>query len=81
MHILRAPDFFVAITTVLTHAVGSLTFVSTPRFSKRCSSALNFSLRAVGICRKAITEGSAFSSTLRWTVPGRFPRSFAKTSG
>ena len=34
MHILRAPDFFVAITKVLTHAVDSLTFVSSPRFSK-----------------------------------------------
>lgn len=79
--ILRAPDFFVAITTLFTHAVGSSTFASTPRFSKRSSSALNFSLSAVGIRREGVTEGSAFSSTLRWTVPGRVPRSFAKTSG
>ena len=34
IHTLRAPDFFVAITTLLTHAVGSSTFASTPRFYK-----------------------------------------------
>ena len=81
INILRAPNFFVAITILLTHAVGSSTFASTPRFFKGSSSALNFSLSAVGIRHDGVTEGSTFLSTLRWTVPGRVPRSFAKTSG
>ena len=81
MHILREPDFFVAIPTLLTHAVGSSTFAHTRTFSKRSSSPLNFSLTTIGISRKGVTEGSAFSLTLRWTVPGWAPRSFQKTSG
>lgn len=81
MHILRAADFFVTLTTLLTHAVCSSTFANTPRFSEWSSSALNLLLRAVGICCAGVMESSAFSSTLRWTLPGRAPRSLVKTSG
>ena len=50
-------------------------------FVQDCSSPLNFSLTTIGISREGVTEGSAFSLTLRWTVPGWAPRSFQKTSG
>ena len=81
MHILRAPDLFVVIKTLLTHAMGSSTTANTPRFSRWSRSALNFPLRAVAINREGVTEGSAFSPTLGWTVPGRVPGFFEQTSG
>ena len=62
MHILRAPDFLVAITTLLTHFVGSSTFSRTSRLSSQSSSSLNFPLRAVGTWREGVMDGSAFSS-------------------
>ena len=81
MRILRAPDFLVAMTTLLTHAVGSSTFARTPGLSNRLSSALNFSLRAVGTWREGVMEGSSFSSSIcRCTVLGRVPRFFENTS-
>ena len=58
MHILRAHNFLVAMATLLTHAV------------MRSTSALNFSLRAVGTHGVCLTDGCALLSTCRWTVPG-----------
>ena len=81
MHILREPDLFVAIPTLLIHAVGSSTSAHTRTLSKRFSSPLNFSLTTIGIGRERVSEGSAFSLRLRWTMPGWAPRSFQKTSG
>ena len=80
MSIFRAPDFLVAMTTLLTHDVGSSTFAKTPRLSSRSSSALNFSLRAVGTRCEGMMDGSAFSSVCRCTVRGRVPRFFESTS-
>ena len=80
IHILRAPDFLVAMTTLLTHAVGSSTFASTPRLSSQSSLALNFSLRAVRTQCEGMTEGSASSSICRCTVLGRVQRFFKNTS-
>lgn len=64
MHILRAPDFLVAMSTLLTHAEGSSTLANTPRSSKRSSSTLNFSLRADGIHHEFVMEGLALSCGL-----------------
>ena len=57
MQILNAPDFLVAMTTMLTHAVGSSTVASTPRLSSRFSSSFYFSLSAVGIRLGGVIDG------------------------
>ena len=80
MHILRAPDLLVAMTTLLTHAVESSTLARTPRLSSRSRSALNFSLRTVITRHEGVMDGSAFSSICRCTVPGRVPRFSENTS-
>ena len=80
MDILRVPDFLVTMTTLLTHAVGLSTFARTPRLSSRSSSALRFSLRAVGTGHEGVTDSSALSSICRCTALGMVPRSFENTS-
>ena len=56
MQTLIPPDLLIAIATVLTHGVGSLTGVITPRFCNRSISSLNFNLTAA-CCRYPLGEG------------------------
>ena len=74
------PDFLVAIATLLTGSVGSLTGVITPTFCNRSILSLNFNLGAAGTLREWVMTGRTSVLTSRWTSPADVPRGQLKTS-
>ena len=69
MQTLISPDFLVAIATLLTRGVGSLTGVITPAFCNRSILSSNFNLSAAGTLRERVMTGRASVLTSRWTSP------------